>query len=744
MAEFPHIFIQAPTREAFEAALTDGRVSQHQVAFIEDTHEIWARGKYYPCPYTKAEIDQMIKDLDDSKVDLDTYNAAIERLENSLKELPVADEEDITVTVDNKLQLKDRDTSNGMGYKILRLPENGILTQDMINEPNTIYEIRYNFDLNEETITIPENCILKFEGGGLHNGQLQGDTYSIDNLKNTRIFRGVQFSGNAANALIANMLWFTDKAGTKFQKSNNIDCYQDLQEAIDCGIKNIVVPATHYFYISNTLVIDGYVNLIGDSDQKFSKVRDLVDDTDGCIFSDAVTTLLNYKFHKDNRQNDSLYLGAIKFVCIKPYNDLNDKEVPIVKIETAGTQIWGLECKATIVALDFAVGEYHVNNYTGLQIHSGNGPITYVKISGYITGTYYGVINSIDDSISSNWYTDFTLEADTKCVVGVYNKNGTASPTSVFGSHQTCLSLEGVQEEAYFIGDWVNLYGFVWDLNDTTDGRHTAKHAVVLNGTNKTGTTETSALERVKRIGDLYIDAFVDPISANKASRENLLNQFLYNKSNYKFITDINYTIGNDNVIGTNIVTNNHQLFGTLLSNFQGIIQYTTQQEVAYVRGYPQGTEINISFVINSSRIHYKWRGIYKLYYKYNRDTILKIYKKEEDSFTPYKELTIPRGSLDSLSNWAYISVPDSGEWRFEFITSIATEDNSNVLPAIIAPEISKTYSELYGGSTDRPNLSNYAIGKSYFDTSLNRNIWWNGTKWVDPAAEAVSWKIIR
>lgn len=66
MAEFPHIFIQAPTREAFEAALTDGRVSQHQVAFIEDTHEIWARGKYYPCPYTKEEIDEkIIKKIDD-------------------------------------------------------------------------------------------------------------------------------------------------------------------------------------------------------------------------------------------------------------------------------------------------------------------------------------------------------------------------------------------------------------------------------------------------------------------------------------------------------------------------------------------------------------------------------------------------------------------------------------------------------------------------------------------------------
>ena len=42
-----------------------------------------------------------------------------------------------------------------------------ILLQDMINQANTIYEIRYDFDLNNQTITIPENCILKFEGGPL-------------------------------------------------------------------------------------------------------------------------------------------------------------------------------------------------------------------------------------------------------------------------------------------------------------------------------------------------------------------------------------------------------------------------------------------------------------------------------------------------------------------------------------------------------------------------------------------------
>lgn len=100
------------------------------------------------------------------------------------------DEEDLT-SVNGALQLKDREVNAGnfqsKGYVILRKnlvqQEDGsyknILTSDMINQPNTIYEIRYDFDLNRETINVPENCTLKFEGGSLMNGHLYGKCTKI-------------------------------------------------------------------------------------------------------------------------------------------------------------------------------------------------------------------------------------------------------------------------------------------------------------------------------------------------------------------------------------------------------------------------------------------------------------------------------------------------------------------------------------------------------------------------------------
>lgn len=100
----------------------------------------------------------------------------------------LADDEDL-VSVDkgenlSVLKFADRpfspDRFSGKGYKILRrniIDGKNILTQDMVNQPHTIYMIQYDFDLDGAQITIPENCILKFDGGSLSNGKLTSIGY---------------------------------------------------------------------------------------------------------------------------------------------------------------------------------------------------------------------------------------------------------------------------------------------------------------------------------------------------------------------------------------------------------------------------------------------------------------------------------------------------------------------------------------------------------------------------------------
>ena len=89
------------------------------------------------------------------------------------------DNEDLTA-VEKELKFADKSYTpaafSGMGRRYLRkniLNTKNILVQSMMSFTNTRYIIQYDYDLNGQTITVPEGCILQFEGGSLNNGTLQ-------------------------------------------------------------------------------------------------------------------------------------------------------------------------------------------------------------------------------------------------------------------------------------------------------------------------------------------------------------------------------------------------------------------------------------------------------------------------------------------------------------------------------------------------------------------------------------------
>ncbi len=87
-----------------------------------------------------------------------------------------ADEEDLTV-VDNLLKFADKDYNvndySGKARKYLRknmISGVNTLTQDMINEPNTIYILQYDYCLAGQTIELPDNSIILWRGGRMYDG----------------------------------------------------------------------------------------------------------------------------------------------------------------------------------------------------------------------------------------------------------------------------------------------------------------------------------------------------------------------------------------------------------------------------------------------------------------------------------------------------------------------------------------------------------------------------------------------
>lgn len=200
--------------------------------------------------------------LADGKVTYQHLSHALKQLMgkgNTITNFP--DEEDIT-TDGTVLSFKDReyDTNNfsGLGKVILRKNialidgvYKNVLTQDMINKSNTIYEIRYDFDLGGATLEIPANCVLDFKGGVISNGKIKGNNTSI-NASLCKIFdTSVLFEGSFDTDA-----WYPEWFGA-IPLDENIMCTASIQAAINASMtgSRLTRLVGKGYYIDDTLVL---------------------------------------------------------------------------------------------------------------------------------------------------------------------------------------------------------------------------------------------------------------------------------------------------------------------------------------------------------------------------------------------------------------------------------------------------------------------------------------------------------
>lgn len=174
--------------------------------------------------------------ISDGSITLDKLSEEVMQLMSSKGDITInnfPDNEDLelyTIYQDSNnkidaIRFKDRDNSNGMAYKYLRKTKNMILSQSDFNQANTIYEIRYDFDLDGKVINIPENCELKFVGGSFKNGIIVGKI--LNSSINIRHFGA------------------------------DINFSQALQNAINLGVPKIYIP-----YRKDVYIMDNGINML--------------------------------------------------------------------------------------------------------------------------------------------------------------------------------------------------------------------------------------------------------------------------------------------------------------------------------------------------------------------------------------------------------------------------------------------------------------------------------------------------
>ena len=125
--------------------------------------------------------------------------------------ISIIDSEDIVTEVNNTNQVsllfadKNYNTADYSGLGRVYLRKNiqtvvnpntmvtystNLLTQAMLSKENTVYIIQYDYSLNYQTISIPDGCVLLFEGGSISNGTLNGNGTNIISKDNSKIIFG--------------------------------------------------------------------------------------------------------------------------------------------------------------------------------------------------------------------------------------------------------------------------------------------------------------------------------------------------------------------------------------------------------------------------------------------------------------------------------------------------------------------------------------------------------------------------
>lgn len=313
----------------------------------------------------------------------------------------IPDEEDLTVTTPDKngnalIHLKDRayDESNfsGKGYKILRKNiqtidgvRKNILNSNMINEPNTIYEIRYDFDLNDGEITIPENCVLKFNGGSLSNGTINGnytkvETETLDNiLINIKYTSPVNFNRNLTYYIIPEVWGIIEGYIEKGEDghyteeqydimyNNGVGFTKAIEYASNNGFNKVIFPKGKYCFtpfdsaikyrLSNSIWIHDLYNF--DIDLNSSELYFLIDSTQkskyvtfnyGSIYDIrgnliGITTCENLNIHNGVITGDRL---------IRTYTNKGERSVE----QTYGIVLTGIN-------INIKINDIDVSNFMG-------------------------------------------------------------------------------------------------------------------------------------------------------------------------------------------------------------------------------------------------------------------------------------------------------------------------------------------------------------------------------------------
>lgn len=236
---------------------------------LDDNH--WQDSSYW-LPYNTAEFQSASVGL--SALAQEVFDWINSQITAAVKLNPEDLQKNSSGQIEEANRAYDTSTFSGLGYRILRknIQNNkNILTQSMINMPNNVYQIRYDFDLNGATINLPANSVLQFVGGSIKNGTIIGQNTKIRTDKiafKSNIKLKGSFIGDVRTS------WFEiDSTDCTDTLDSIFNVFKGYNIIIDEGIYNIStknlpredIPTQYSIFILNSntnVILNGTIKLL--------------------------------------------------------------------------------------------------------------------------------------------------------------------------------------------------------------------------------------------------------------------------------------------------------------------------------------------------------------------------------------------------------------------------------------------------------------------------------------------------
>ena len=155
-------------------------------------------------PQSEVNAESAYLGENDGSAIIPEFDPDTDTLHKTLQVLTTEEKDQVAQNLNNK------GADNGMGRIELKATDNIKTAIESQTGGNIVFVIKYDFDLNNQNVTVPENCVLDFDGGSLSNGTLRGQNTSI--IAKEYIFDNINTAGSWNIPYISSRL-FKDLSG---------------------------------------------------------------------------------------------------------------------------------------------------------------------------------------------------------------------------------------------------------------------------------------------------------------------------------------------------------------------------------------------------------------------------------------------------------------------------------------------------------------------------------------------------